>query len=309
VAGTFGATGTVSVTPSASTTYTLTANGASGCAAINLTTTVNVNSPPGVPMLGPSGQPRAVGPTSNNDDYTNMTATVGVAVPFGGTTTAGGTVTFTNTALNDGPAAQSMVLTARSIPAGFTVDVSSDGGATWTSLNTSSLSGTAGAGVSYTLLIRVTYPAGLNVLTAYPIVLRLANTNDPTAFNESIDRLWMGFIRADKSQIVTNTTGVGAANAPVKGATIEYVLNYSNVTAASGTGNVNLTATNVILTEDGAAPPNNWATTTAHVAGSASDSLGGTITGDAAGSSLLRDTIPSVGPGQSGVFRFKRVIK
>jgi hypothetical protein len=121
--------------------------------------------------------------------------------------------------------------------------------------------------------------------------------------------LWTGFVRADKSQVVTNTTGVGAANAPVRGATVEYVLAYSNVTTAAGTGNVNLTATNVVLTEDGNAPPNNWATTTTHVAGSASDSRGGTITGDAVGSTLLTDTVPSLPPAATGTFRFKRVIK
>jgi hypothetical protein len=45
------------------------------------------------------------------------------------------------------------------------------------------------------------------------------------------------------------------------------------------------------------------------VVSSASDTLGGTITGDAAGSSVLTDTIPTLAPQATGTFRFKRVIR
>jgi hypothetical protein len=41
----------------------------------------------------------------------------------------------------------------------------------------------------------------------------------------------------------------------------------------------------------------------------ATDSLGGTIAGDAVGSTLLTDTIASLAAQQSGVFNFKRQIK
>jgi hypothetical protein len=71
---------------------------------------------------------------------------------------------------------------------------------------------------------------------------------------------------------------------------------------------VTLTATNIVITEDGAAAPNNWATYTDHVVG-ATDSLGGTITGDALNSTLLTDAVASLAAGQSGVFTFKRQIK
>lgn len=300
-------TGSLVVTPATTRAYRLTVVGP--CATITRDLTITVNAQPGIPLIGPSGQPNAVGPTDNNDDYTNMTATVGVSAPFGGQTTAGGVVTFTNTALNNGPAAENMILTARSIPAGFTVDCSSDNGATWINLNTSSLTGVAPAGATYTLLIRVTYPAGLNVLTGYNVILRLANVNTPTTYNETIDRLWTGFVRADKTYTVTNGTGVGGPTDVVSGAVIEYTLTYTNVTASSGTGNLNLTATNVVLTEDGFAAPNTWGATTNHVPGSASDTLGGVITGDVAGSSLIRNTVPSLAPGQTGILKFRRVIK
>ena len=45
-----------------------------------------------------------------------------------------------------------------------------------------------------------------------------------------------------------------------------------------------------------------------HVVG-ASDTQGGMITGDFAGSTSLSDTIARLGPGQSGVFKFRRRIK
>jgi hypothetical protein len=121
--------------------------------------------------------------------------------------------------------------------------------------------------------------------------------------------MYSGFIRADKSVTVTNPTGVGGPSDVVPGSVLEYVITYTNITSAAGTDNVNLTATGLTLTEDGNAPPNNWGATTDHVAGSSSDSLGGSITGDVAGSSLLTDTVAAVAPGQTGVFRFRRVIK
>ncbi len=70
-----------------------------------------------------------------------------------------------------------------------------------------------------------------------------------------------------------------------------------------------LTINNLVITEDGNAVPNNWGSTTDQVAGSASDSRGGTITGDTAGSTALTDTVSSIAPGQSGVLRFKRRIR
>jgi hypothetical protein len=63
-----------------------------------------------------------------------------------------------------------------------------------------------------------------------------------------------------------------------------------------------------LITENGSVAPNNWATFTDHLVG-ATDTLSGTITGDTAGSNLLTDLVPSVTPGQSGVFTFKRTIK
>lgn len=302
------ATGSIVVNPTETTTYRIIAGTSNnGCPFAQQDVTVTVDTPS--VLIGPQGQPDAIGPNDNNDDYTNMTLTAGVAAPMGGTTTAGGVITFTNTIRNVSALSQQLTLQATSIPQGFIVEASLNGGATWINLSGAGATGTLTANQQINLPIRVTAPSGLSVLTAHPVVLRVSHTNTPSIFNETIDRLYSGFIRADKSVTVTNSTGAGGATDAVPGAVIEYTLNYSNITTASGTGNINLTATNVVLTEDGNAAPNNWASTTNHVAGSATDSRGGTITGDVAGSSLLRDIVPSLAPAQSGIFKFRRVIK
>jgi hypothetical protein len=303
--------GQLVVTPSSTRSYTLQLFGA--CPAVNRGLTVTVQPATGNVLIGPQGHPDAVGPTDNNDDYTNKTQIGGVAVAPGGVTTAGATIVFTNTVKNLAIASDTITLTAPYIgsqAAGFSVELSRDGGATYVPLNAGqSATLTVCAGCSADVSVRVTAPSGLSVLGGWSTVIRATSGLTPSVRNDTIDRVWTGFVRALKSYTVTNTTGVGGPTDPVPGAVIEYAVNYSNVTAAAGAGNVDLTATNVVLTEDGNAAPNNWGSTTNHAAGSASDTLGGTITGDAAGSTLLRDTVPSLAPGSSGVFKFRRVIK
>ncbi|MDQ3584242.1 MAG: hypothetical protein M3407_00560 [Acidobacteriota bacterium] len=266
----------------------------------------------GAVFIGPFGQPGATGPTSTNDDYSNRSLNTGIAgVAFGGTTTAPGTMVFSNTVQNTGNANDTFTLTAPTVPAGFTVEISTDGGTSYTTVQpgNGSISLPIAFGASANVLVRVTAPAGSSVMTGFDTVIRATSTNTPASFNDTIDRLYTGFLRMDKAAVVTNGTGAGGANAPVPGAEIEYVITYSNVSSAGGSGNSMLTINNLVITEDGNAAPNNWGSTTDQVAGSASDSRGGTITGDTAGSTALTDTVSSVAPGQSGVFRFKRRIR
>ena len=239
-------------------------------------------------LIGPLGHPDAVGPTNNMDDYTNKTLTAGIDVPFGGTTTAGGALVFTNTVKNMANADDQITVSTVSAPAGFTVEVSADG-----TTYGSTASVVVPTGGTRNVFVRVTAPSGISVLSGYSSTLRATSGITPQNNNETIDRLFTGFIRADKSVSVSNTTGVGGPTDAVPGALVTYTVTYSNVTASAGTNNADLTATNVVLTEDGNAAPNNWATTTNHVAGS----------------SLLTDTVPSLAPSQSGTFVFKRVVR
>jgi len=267
-------------------------------------------------LNGPQGQPGAVNNT-NNDDFTNKSVSTGLAnVAPGGVTTAAGTVTFTNTVQNTGNANDTYTLTVPTFPAGSTVKVTV-GGVQTTVINNGVATGNAvsplsinfGSTANYT--VDITLPLGKTVLTGYDTVLRATSGNTNTQSNDTIDRLYTGFIQLTKTATVANATGVGAATDPVPGAVITYSITYQNVSstpAAGGSGNVSLTATNIVITENGSSGTNNWAANTDHVVG-ATDSLGGTITGDALLSTVLTDTVASLAAQQSGVFAFKRQIK
>jgi hypothetical protein len=265
-------------------------------------------------LNGPVGVPGAVGPTDNNDDFTNKSVNTGIAdIPPGGATNASGTATFTNTVQNTGNANDTYTLSVPTYPAGADVTVTvnavptlvvDDGTPTGNPIPT--LSVAFGATANYQ--VTVTLPAGKVVLTGYDTVIRATSGNTGTASNDTIDRLYTGFVRLDKAYTVDNQTPNGGPTDSVPGAVITFAITYTNVSSSGGVGNVTLTATNLVITEDGNDAPNNWATYTTHVVG-ATDTLGGTITGDALGSVLLTDTIASLSAGQSGVFSFKRQIQ
>ena len=262
-------------------------------------------------LIGPANFPDAVGPTSINDDYTNRASNAGIAgVAFGGTTTAGSVTDFTNTVRNTGNGNDTFTLTAPTVPAGFAVAVSttgaggpftvvSGGGSTTLALNFCQQAD---------IVVRVTAPAGIAVLTGHEVVIRATSQATNTNTNDTIDRLYTGFLRLTKSYQVFNSTGVGGPSDAVPGADIEYTITYQNISTSGGTNNVTLTATSVVITEDGNLAPNNWASTTTQVVGSASDSNGGTVSGDTAGSTVLTDSIATLPPGPARTFKFRRRI-
>ncbi|MFN2454800.1 MAG: beta strand repeat-containing protein [Pyrinomonadaceae bacterium] len=263
--------------------------------------------------LGPQGQPTASN-TTTNDDYTNKNvapaAIAGVAP--GGTSLAASTITYTNTIRNTGNADDTYALTVPTVPANFTVQISVDNGSTYTTVVPGN--GTVSLLVPFNttrdVLVKITAPAALSVLQGFDTVVRATSTNTPANYNETIDRIYTGFLRMDKTATISNTTGVGSATDPVPGAVITYTINYSNVSSSGGTNNVQLTASSIVITENGTAAPNNWGTTTDQVVGSASDARpGATITGDAAGSTSLTDTVGTLAAGQSGTFTFRRRIR
>lgn len=265
---------------------------------------------------GPTGQPDAIGPgPSNNTDYTNKAVTA---------TTTNTAVVFDNTLKNGGNGADTFNLSVASggAPTGSTVEISVNGGSTWTTV-ISNGSATAtpqvttssvASGANFNYKVRVTLPSGATALTGYDTVVKATSVVDPTQTNNTIDRIYTGYLRLVKTATVTNATGIGGATDPVPGADIEYVIAYDNIANAPvGTGNVDLDALQVVITEDGDVSPNNWATTTDRVASSESDSRSGTITissstGGVANSKYV-DAVGTLAGGQSGTFRFKRKIK
>jgi hypothetical protein len=262
-------------------------------------------------LVGPCGLPGAEGPTGINDDFTNRSINAGIAnVAPEGVTTAAGAIVFRNMVQNIGTGDDAFMITVPSAPEGFRIEISLDEGVTYAALDAWNRNATVPVshGAAAIFFVRVSAPAGLKVLTGFDTVIRAMSTITPTATNDTIDRLYTGFVRLEKTVTVNNATGAGGPNDPVSGAEIEFAIKYSNVSTANGMGSSLLTAHNLVINEDGRVLPNNWAATTDHVTG-ASDTQAGMIIGDHDGSSSLSDIITTLEAGQAGVFKFKRRIK
>jgi len=259
-------------------------------------------------LIGPNGAPAAVGPTDNNNDYTNKSVNTGIAgVAPGGVTTALGTLVYVNTVQNTGNANDNVTITAPTVPAGFTVEVSTDGGTSYTTVSGGgSVSLAIAFASSANINVRITEPAGSTVLSGFDSIIQATSGNTPAANNKTIDRLYTGFVRLDKASSVANGTGVGGPTDPVPGAVITYTVTYTNVSSANGDANcVKLTATNLVITEDGSAGTNNWGGNTTN-SGTPADSGTGTVV--TVNPSKYTDTVASVAPGVSAAFTFKRQI-
>jgi hypothetical protein len=260
-------------------------------------------------LIGPCSVPGAMGPTGVNDDFTNRSVNTGIAnIAPGGFTNAPGTIVFRNTIQNTGGGDDVFLISAPTAPAGFSIEISIDNGDHYVALAgpLASVPLPVGYGAAAIVLVRITAPAGLKVLTGFDTVIRACSTATATAANETIDRLYTGFIRLDKSATVVNNNSGPALAKP--GEEIEFAITYSNVSSTSGVGNTLLTAYNIVINENGNSANNNWGDTTDHVVG-ASDTYGGLIIGDRAGSKSLTDIVTTLEAGQSGVFKFKRRVK
>jgi hypothetical protein len=263
-------------------------------------------------QIGTSAHPDASN-TTTNDDFTNKSVNTGIAgVVFGGNTTAPGTLVYTNTLKNTGNADDSFTITAPTVPSGFTVEISTNAGTSYTNVSNGTAFVTVALAYDTTanVLVRITEPAGNAVLSSFNTVVRAASGLTPANTNETIDRLYTGFVRLTKTVVVANGTAKGGAADAVPGALITFSVAYLNLASTGGTNCVTLNASNLVITDDGTAGVNNWGTYTTHVVSSAIDSRSGTITGDGATTSkALTDTVASLLAGQSGTFSFKRLIK
>jgi hypothetical protein len=260
-------------------------------------------------LIGPCGVPGAMGPTGINDDFTNRSISTDIAnLSSGGVTTVPGTIVFRNTVQNTGAGDDVFLLSTPTIPDGFKIAVSVDSGDNYVVLRTSNPS--IAIPVAYRaaaiVLVRITAPAGLKQFTGFDTVISVTSTATPAAANETIDRLYTGFIRLDRSATVLKPGGGGTVAA--QGSEIEFAVSYENVSTFAGIGNSLLTAYNLVISENGNSAPNTWGATTEHIVG-AWDDQGGVIIGDRPGSTYLTDIVTSLAPGQSGVFKFRRKVK
>jgi hypothetical protein len=260
-------------------------------------------------LLGPAGAPGAIDNTSD-DDFTDLSSAAGNGLPPGSVTAAASTLLFTNALQNTGNAADTFRITAPSVPTGFTVSVDPDGAGPLPAVAVS-----GGGFVNITVpfagttsfTTSVTAPAGTAVLTGFTTLLQAESQTSPGALNRTLDNFFAGFVRLVKTATVINRTGVGGPTDPVPGAEIRYDVAYTNVaTFTFGVGNGTLTATNLIITEDGGAAPNNWAATTAQVAATATM---GTVTDNAPLNTVFTNNVVALPPGISGTFTIRRTIQ
>jgi hypothetical protein len=257
-------------------------------------------------FLGPVSAPTAAGPTDQNDDYTNKSTNPGNIAP-GDNTTASAQLVYVNTLLNNGNSNDTFTLDAPVVPAGFTVEISTNGGTSYTDVSSGGTVSLAIAfGNSANIQVRVTVPSGKVVLTAFSTTIRATSTVTPAASNSTIDRAYTGFIQLTKSASVANATGVGGPTDAVPGAIITYSITYQNISSSNGDPNcVKLAASNLTITEDGLLAPNNWGSNTTN-SGTPSDSGSGVVVTVSA--TKYTDTVASVAPGSSAAFTFKRSI-
>lgn len=247
-------------------------------------------------LMGPNGKPAAIGPTNQNDDFTNLATKYGSA-------TNPDEVTFNNTIKNTSVAPLTNILVrpiVPTIPANLPVGtlVSVKVGSN-TAVYEYKLTGAvysfdlvSGTPIQIPTLdpddtlpveVKVDLPNGTDLSTAdgvihgyeVPIVAftdedgsGTYNTGD--VGNITIDRVYVGFLKLLKQARILDPNGnpltpyfttINPADEQyVKaGNTIQYRVLYLNISEAEvGTDNVTLTAKNLVITEDGNQAPNNW---------------------------------------------------
>ena len=260
-------------------------------------------------LLGPFGSPGAVH-TTDNDDFTDLNSSAGDGLAPGSTTAALAALVYTNTVQNTGNADDTFRITAPTVPAGFLVDVDPDGAGPIlpTTVSGGGFVDVAVAfGTSTDIEVTITAPAGSTVLTAFSTVMQAESLLSAGTTNQTVDNFFAGFLRLDKTATVTNATGVGGPADPVPGAEIQYDVVYTNVaTVTAGAGNATLSASTIVITEDGTAAPNTWAASTNHV--SATATLG-TVTDNAPVNTVFTNNVAALVPGGSGTFTIRRTIQ
>lgn len=262
----------------------------------------------GAVLLGPQGNAGAVH-TTDNDDFSELNSSAGDGLVPGSVTVVPAILSFTNTVGNTGNSNDTFRISAPTVPAGFTVLVDPDAGGP---LGPTTVSGggfvdvAVSFGSAQDITVSITAPPGIAVQTAHSTVLQAESLNSPGTTNQTVDTLFAGYLQLTKTVTVTNATGVGGPTDPVPGAQLQYDVFFINVaTSTAGVGNATLTATSVVITEDGTAAPNNWAATTNHV--SASATLG-TVGDNAPANTVFTDSVASLAPGASGTFTIVRTI-
>ncbi len=326
IANTESATTTQTAPAIANTTATL--NGAASASAAAAATTAAV-------LNGPNANPGATGADGTTaTDYTvvsytnggNLTSTVNgstVSVPANAAS-----ISFANSVENTGNTNDTFTLTSTNtaLPSGWTVTFkATPGGSAITTL-------AVGSAATVTYYVVLTPPASATTFTAfspYDVPVTATSGNDATKSDVTNDEFLVGgFLQLVKSVAVASGQACSGSPSFTANATtakpgdcVQYTVTYKNVSPAGGTNSVALSASNVVITEDGTASggsggtayTNNWAANTNGLYATPVDSNGGTLAGysggTAAGSTKFTDTIASLAANTSGTVSFMVQVK
>jgi hypothetical protein len=247
-------------------------------------------------LNGTAGNPDAVGPNNNNDDFTNVAApvpsTAGInglvdpaAIGFANTFKVSGVATDPKKQVNLLPTVPS---DSASLPTGTVVTVSYASISrsyyyTGTSFTNGSVAGgtaaiplqilnvTPGSDVNYG--VEINLPSATQ-LKGYgvPITAFIKSGTNPVlaaadAQNITIDRIYLGYLKLEKkAQILDEDGGIieDYTASPTKKAApnqmIRYQITYTNISevAAANSGSVMLNAQKINIVEDSAANGNTW---------------------------------------------------
>ncbi len=254
------------------------------------------------PLNGPDAQPAAVGPTNNNDDFTNKSIVLppNLDPALALTDAQTGVVTFQNTVQNTSGGTQtiSLVPTPPAVPGALptntivTIDADGSGpgspvtftynGTTFTTTGAvPTVTLTAGATTTYTVTVDLPGLAAGSQLTGYPVPITAfvdqgaagLDAGDPS--NTTIDRVYTGYLNLVKearileangtTEVVGFTTNQATLSpAATPGRIIEYRITYTNISTGQGSGANNglLPANSLVITESGIAGTNNWFSST-----------------------------------------------
>ena len=206
-------------------------------------------------------------------------------------------------------------------------------GTTWTTTATSPVTITVAPGATSNYSSQVDLPMS-DQLKGYGVAI-VAFVDDATPgyqgtepSNTTIDRVYTGYLKLKKearilsgtngSEKQTWTTDSTLLKVALPTDKIEYRISYENISssAPAGSSSVQLNARNVSINEDGAAAPNNWATTTTHLPGAVYKESNATVTytpvnsdADLSTTKYTYQVTSDLTPGQTGKFQFTRVVK
>jgi hypothetical protein len=240
-------------------------------------------------LNGPNNTPDAIGPTGNNDDFTNKSSFVPPNTSPGSTLDPQ-SVGFTNTIKNNGTATNDITIvptkpaTITDLPDNTKVTITYGSnsvvytytGGTFTTTSTTPIKilGVA-AGTTVNYGVEVDLPTGTKLSTdigkGFPVPIAAFIDSDADGafdsskdlvYNISIDRVYTGFLKMVKVSRVLQGTGPAVqgtdgtfsttAKKPAPGNIIEYQIQYTNISdTQAGSGNVILNADKIVITEDG----------------------------------------------------------